>query len=251
MQRVLMASLVFVGGCVAASGDESFIVRSNLAPAVGAACEFTPSVDAPSIARGQLFLDSPTPYVFNPLLESRITAAQGKESLRTIIVTGANVDLQIGPTERIDAAGNVTIDDTVATASFKSLFTTPLPPNGGLATGQFDLVPLSAVSELRAHLGAIGSGEHVHSQVIATATILGDYYGDEIESSPFQFPVTLCNDCVVNDLGDCATLQMSTTVRPGNACNVFQDGIVDCCEDLTNNTFICPAIGGAPPPQGG
>jgi hypothetical protein len=88
---------------------------------------------------------------------------------------------------------------------------------------------------------ALADGERAHVQIVATATVVGDYYGDEIEASPFQFPLTVCNDCVVNDLGLCSLVAAGTAVRQGNACNPFQDGAIDCCEDDTSGALVCPA----------
>jgi hypothetical protein len=246
MQRVFI-SLALLGGCIAAEGDESFIIRSNLA-AEGGTCVFQPSLDASFLARGQLFLDSPIPYLINPMLESRIVAAQGKESLRTILLEGANITLNIGPIERIGADGSVSLDETVETAQFQSLFSAPLPPNGGLASAQFDLVPLSVVAGIRARAGAPGL-DRIHAQVTASMVVFGDYYGERLESNPFQYPVTVCNDCVVaNRFADgtfptCDTF--TATARQGNPCNVFQDGVVDCC-DAGNGLIQCPAIATGP-----
>jgi hypothetical protein len=232
-------------GCLAPAGDESFIIRSNLATAEGAGCTFTPSLSAASLSRGQVLLDSPIPYLFHPLIESRITAATGKESLRTIFLNGANIELQVGPSETIDAANTVSVDDTIETIRFRSLFSAPLPPNGGLTAADLDLVPLSTLAAIRARIGNT-NGLRVHVQVTATATMFGDYYGDQIESSPFQFPVTVCNDCVIANrdpvtglLPACETFE--ATPRLGNPCNVFQDGVVDCCA-AANGVEQCPAV---------
>jgi hypothetical protein len=249
MQRVFI-SFALLAGCVADAGDESFIIRSNLAPPTsGGECLFIASIDAPAIARGQIFLDGPNPYVMNPLFESRITAADGRESLRTIFLEGANVDLQIGPIEIIDSAGGVTVDETVESQAFRSLFSSPLPPNGGVTAAQFDLVPLSVLLGIKARTGA-GANDRVHAQISATITAFGDYYGEPIESSPFTFPVVACNDCVIGNRGidgtfpACSTF--TQTARLGNPCNVFQDGVVDCCD--TGNGIQCPAITSAPMP---
>jgi hypothetical protein len=233
--------------CAANSGDESFIIRSDLAPTTGSTtCQFTPSLEAASIARGQITLDSPNAYIFFPLLESRIVAPTGKESLRTIFVKGANVDLQVGPIEKIDTAtGQVDVDDTVETTGFQTLFATPIPPNGGLAAGEFDLVPVSVLAGIKQRVGAVDATIHVHAQITATATVFGDYYGDKIESSPFEFPVTACNDCVVVNQGSDGTFPLcadfTDTTHTGNSCNPFQDGLVACC-DAGNGVIACPGM---------
>jgi hypothetical protein len=69
--------------------------------------------------------------------------------------------------------------------------------------------------------------------------VFGDLQGDEIEGDPFNYPVTVCNDCVINMLSPTCPLPIGTVVRAGNPCNAFQDGVVDCCGDPTNPQ--CPA----------
>ena len=244
MQRV---SILFVlvasagGGCVADSGDESFIIRNNLIPAVGS-CEFTAELGALSLSRGTLDLNSPIPYLIQPLFESRIVAPEGKESLRTIFLTRADIELTIGPIETIEG-NNVTIDTATQTLQFASLFSAALPPNGGLATAQFDLVPESALVMIRQRVGATTG--RVHAQVSAVATPAGDYYGDEIKGTPYQYPGTVTNDSnvrVVAGIGTGGTcpLAMTAKVEPGNPCNAFQDGVVDCCANA-DGSLACPA----------
>jgi hypothetical protein len=245
--RILVLALPFVVGCVAPAGDESFIIRENLATDVGGECTFTASVNSAALARGQLLLDSPIPYFFHPLLESRIVAGEGRESLRTIFLNGADIELEIGPIETIAADGTLTVDPDVEVLQFRSLFSAPLPPNGGLTSAQFDLVPLAALDTIRGRVG--DTGDTVHAQVTATATAFGDYYGDQIESAPFQFPVTVCNDCVIGNnsaagVPACDTIPQGAVLRQGNPCNPFQDGVVDCCSD--GGAIRCPAIGTMP-----
>ncbi|MBX3161912.1 MAG: hypothetical protein KF773_38480 [Deltaproteobacteria bacterium] len=237
MQRVfIMAVAAATFGCTVNSGNESFVIQNNLA-VQGDTCDFTATLTSPSLPRGQLFLDSPIPYVLTPLLVSRVTAAEGRESLRTIQVQGARIDLEIGPIESIDAAGAVTIDDTVDTLQFESLFATALTPNGGTAFGTFDIVPLSALELIRARATA---GARVHAQAVATMRAFGDFYGQEIQSEPFRYPVTVCSDCVARPINTCNRITPTTMVRPGNPCNPFQDGIVDCCMSETLG-LVCPA----------
>lgn len=231
-----MSLLLVFAACTVDSGDESFIIRNNLAPPSDG-CAFTADLAAPILPRGQIRTDSPIPYLLDPLFESRIVAPEGKESQRTIFVKGAKVELVIGPIESIDASGTVSLDTTTETVKFESLFSTPIPPNGGLSAGQFDLVSLDALARINAKTNP---ANRIHAQIVATSTVFGDYYGDQIESAPYQYPVTACNDCVFLSAGTCP-LPMGTLLRGGNVCNPFQDGVVDCCTDPTSGNLICPA----------
>jgi hypothetical protein len=234
MQR-LFALIMFataVTGC-ADEGDGGFVIRSNLAPT--GECAFTPTANAPFLPRGQIHTASPVPYLLNPLIESRITALADQISQRTIQLRGARVQVEVA---------NLTVDGArqdppaLDGASFMTLFAAPLAPNGGLTAASFDLIPSHILGQLDA-LGA--GGAVVVAQLVATATVYGNLGGDEIRGEPFLYPVTACNNCVVNIVGACP-LPTGTMVRRGNPCNPFQDGVVDCC--TTANGVICPATVG-------
>ena len=258
--------LLGLAGC-ADTGDEGFVIRNNVAPSQDA-CTFMPSTSSPFVPRGTLSTRSPSAYVLAPLIESRITAVMGQESLRTVSLMGAKIDLAIGPVTVEDATGKVTFSCaaeganecfaeaervTLAEAGvtkFRSLFSAPLAPNGGLTTAVFDLVPKAAVREIERKVGTIPDGGRLEAQVVATATVYGRLGGAEVEGLPYVYPVTVCGgggggpDCVVNIVGACGSTPADFDPRPGNPCNPFQDGVVDCCTSGTG--LVCPAVGTAP-----
>lgn len=251
MQRLILVSLV-VTGCVADNGGEAMQIRQILAPP-DTGCSFDPA-STTFLPRGTLYLNSTQPYLMAPLIESQITAVTGQESLRTVALRGARVDLEMGPIS-VDNAGQVTQLEfsesenaalqTSGATKFRSLFSAPLTPNGGLTTGSFDAVSLPALAAIRDKVG--GAMGAVHAQVIAKVVVYGDLGGDEVESGQFVFPITVCNDCVLNffdfDLNgvpDKCPVPSDTTVRPGNACNFYQDGVADCCLNDAGKT-VCPA----------
>ncbi|MGN6104707.1 MAG: hypothetical protein ACTHU0_06370 [Kofleriaceae bacterium] len=118
---------------------------------------------------------------------------------------------------------------------FTSLFSVPLSPQGFAATA-FDIVPTRLLREIRAQAGE--TARSVRVQLVTTSRVFGDLGGDEIESVPFDFPVTVCSDCIVVEHGACPL--NTTTLRVGNPCNPFQDGVVDCCRESTGE-LTCPA----------
>lgn len=252
-----LALALAVAGCVAESGDESFVVRNNLAVEEDS-CALEPSATAPFVSRGTLNLDSPIPYLLTPLIQSRITAAMGQESVRTVALRGARVDLAIGPISVEDAAGNVTFScaaegasacfteaertalATAGVTKFTSLFSAPLPPNSGLAATAFDAVSTSALREIRRKVGALPATSRLSALVVATSTIFGDLGSNELEGLPYVYPVSVCTGCVLANVGACAALPMGFVARKGNPCNPYQDGIVDCC--TAGGALVCPAV---------
>jgi hypothetical protein len=247
MQRPLVP-LVFaaaLGACVASNGDEGIFITKNVAPGDG--CTLSSDVAEKFLAHGTLDLYSPIPYTFNPQMQSRITATTGKEDSRTVLLRGARVDLDFVST---DAAGNklFTASELAALKSagathFQSLFSAPLRPNGGIADASFDLIPTAVTEAIAAKVGSTTAS--FRTEVVAKVVVYGDMSGSEITSQEFQFPVTVCNDCVVNVLTDAMGAAQTcpapagTAVTQGNSCNPYQDGPIDCCKMGTS--LVCPA----------
>lgn len=241
MSRLVLMTLLLVG-CVS-DGDEGMLVVNNSAAATDS-CSFSGSKDQPFLAHGQIFAGSPTGYLFSPLIESRVVMLEGDTDAtqRTIVLTGANVTLSVQATtvQNGNTFTNPSITLTPAQAQFSTLFSASLPPAGTLNVG-FELIPVQTLKAIETAAQA-GAGSFT-TEILASVTILGRLNGKQIDAVPFQFPVSVCNNCVVHDLGPCLGL-MASTVRSGNACNPFQDGTVDCCESGAN--LVCPAVAVAP-----
>lgn len=226
-----MFVLVTAVACTTDSGDEGFHIKHNLA--VTDQCLVSPGGTFRS--RGEIWIDSPNPYVLTPEIESRLTAAEGQEDQRTIALRGARVSLEVAA---------VTVDNASVTppaltgAQFTSLFAAALEP-GGSVGAQIDIVPTPVLAQLS---DAFPSGV-VRAEVVATITPYGRIGGggDEIEGVPFVYPVSVCSNCVVSSLGACSAVPSGTTIRTGNACNPFQDGVIDCCTSDTG-ALVCPAV---------
>ena len=253
MQRLVIL-LCLAGGCAA---DEygSFVILSNQAPTDPSVCAFIADESALFITRGQLSMFSTSSYVLNPLFASRLKSEAGKELQRTVALHGARIDLTVGPIEVIENGQGSVIDidptdpelgaNVAGITKFETLFSAALPPNGGLSNASFDLVPRRVVDAIIARAQPSAT-RVVHAQVVGAVEAFGDLQGSEIIGDPFQYPVTICNDCVVSDLGACAALDPGVVARVGNPCNPFQDGIVDCCENATGG-LTCPAMSTMPP----
>jgi hypothetical protein len=218
------APIVILGAC-AKNGDEGFVILNNSTAAQGTTCVLTGMPGQPFTASGTISTISPSGYLASPLVQSNITAMSGQEAQRTIFLEGAIVQLSV-PTQPS------MISLSSSEAAFRVPASASLPPNGGTVNVSFDLVPESVIQKV----AALG-GTSTRVEVDATVTMFGQLAGDTIQALPWQYSVTVCNDCVVNNAGPCP---VTTTVRTGNPCNPFQDGIVDCCTNGT--TLVCPAM---------
>lgn len=233
MQRpcILLTLALAVSACAAENGGEAIFLSKNVAP--GAGCSFMASATEQFTAHGTFSMFATKGYRMYPQMISQITATEAQAQARTIQLRGARVDLSFSDPALTGFPSELT--------HFQSLFSAPLPPNGGIADGAFELIPAELAKMVAAAKGVtMTSTEHVRVEAIAKVVVYGDLAGDEVVSQEFQFPVTLCNDCVTKNLGNCPLPFDTVLVNAANACNAFQDGTVDCC--TSNNELVCPAV---------
>lgn len=227
------------GGCVDDSVDGGIFVSKIVAP--GDNCTFTSTESELFLPHGVWSVQSPGGYLAFPQMSSRITATAAQEDQRTVILQGARIDIQFA-----DPALAADLDlarlETEGITKFQSRFSAPLAPNGGITDGAIELLTRRLIDEIVAVRPGIDSLEpetpSFRTELLASFVIFGDLAGDEVTSQRFTFPVTLCNDCVVNVVGACP-LPTGSMPAEGNACNPFQDGSVDCC--VGTNGLVCPA----------
>ncbi|MDX2091591.1 MAG: hypothetical protein SFX73_27270 [Kofleriaceae bacterium] len=231
----LLASLG--GGCVDDSVDGGIFVTKNVAP--GDNCTFTSTESELFLPHGVWSVLSPGGYLAFPQMSSRITATAAQEDQRTVILQGARIDVEI--TDPV-LAGELDLQGLAAAGvtRFQSLFTAPLAPNGGITDGSIELIPRRLIDEIIAVRPDISPTAQnpvpFRTELLASFVVFGELAGEEVTSQRFSFPVTLCNDCVVNNFGACP---LSFEGDEGNPCNPYQDGEVDCCVDPIRG-LLCP-----------
>lgn len=207
MNRVFDQSLAFIftsllaagaTGCVAAEGDESFVIVNNLVPEIDESGQpsFTPAREGPFFSRGLGCIHDISFFV-GSLFESRVQAAEGRESLRTIQIQGANISLEVRTVSIVAADGTISeVPNSQETIEFQTAFSSSLPPNAGLSVGIYDVVPFQIMASLRAKAGTAVNDPTVVvlAEVLTTTTAFGDFYGDRLDSTSFIFPVLLTSD---------------------------------------------------------
>jgi len=234
--RTFVAGSALIAGC-ADNGDDSILVLSNIR--ADDSCVTTATGTQTVISHGSLdtVLGS-SGYLFFADLKSRITALAGAEDQRTIIVSGVNVDITFPGSTLFNAAELADLRAQNLT-HFNESASTVLPPNGGLATLPFQLVPQVLVERIVAKVGA---DKPFALEANGVFTVLGDMSGQKVASQAFSYGVTIGTNQVVRNVGACAGLSSSFVAKTGYACNPVQDGELDCCTSGANNTsLVCPA----------
>jgi hypothetical protein len=222
---------------VADNGGEGFIILNNTAPPAGM-CLLTGALGQPFISHGEISTLSPSGYLFTPLIQSKLATVNMSDTTKTILFNGANIELTVEAMTIQHADGTFT-KPTPPTlegtdGKFQALFSGSLTP-GGTANVSFEIIPVSTIAAI-VQAAAIAPTDKMSAEVKAIIKPFGTAGGDRIDGTQFQYPVTVCNDCIVDDHGACP---LTGTVRLGNACQPFQDEPVDCCRDSSNN-LICP-----------
>lgn len=232
----LITSALLFSGCVADSGGEGFLILNNTAPPVGM-CLLTGAVGQPFISHGEISTLSPSGYLFTPLIQSKLSANSATDTTKTLMFDGANIELTVEALTIQHADGTFSKPTptplTGTDGKFQALFSGSLFP-GGTANVSFEIIPVSTIGAIVQGAG-IAATDHMSAEVKAIIKPFGTMGGDRIDGSPFQYPVTVCNDCVVVDHGACP---VTGTIRLGNACQPFQDAPVDCCESTAG--LVCP-----------
>lgn len=232
--NVRMLALVGVAGlgagaCVGNNSDSGLRILGNVAP--GAACD----VDSSSttfVDDGLIDAQSPIGYVFTPSVVNDLQTVSGEPiGPKTIYVTGARIDIRFYDPDFASLAVDASL------LEFQVPTSGSIEPNGGTAAYSFEIIPPELLDRLAVELPDPGPGEISRTTLDVAITMVGTHGNGEVTSNTFHYPVEVCDSCVYNDVGACASLDTTFMARTGGACNAFQDGVIDCCDNFT----VCPA----------
>jgi hypothetical protein len=227
-----MTLVTTLGGCVADGQDGGIFVLKNVQAEDG--CKVTAMDTEVGISHGSLDLLLPNGYLFIAQMKSRITALTGQEDQRTIITTGAKIDITF-PNSQLFSADELANLKASGLTHFKQLFSASLPPNGKIADAGLEVIP-AALTQAIARKADLTTPFRL--ETVATFTVEGDMAGQTVSSQAFSYPITIGNNVSVNVVGTCP-LPKGSTPRTGYSCNPAQDGVVDCCDKA--GTLVCPA----------
>ncbi len=219
-----------LAGCTADDAGGILLLKNVLA---GEDCTTSASEDETGISHGSLDTLIPSDYVFIAQMRSRIVAIDGEESQRTIITSGARVDITFPGSSLFSAEEIAELRESGLT-KFRQLFVAPIAPNSGITDAGFVLVPQSLIERIAPKLQ--GSQR---LQLVASFTVEGSMSGQHIESQEFSYPITVGNGLSVNSIGACALVAEGQETSNGYSCNPFQDGVIDCC--TSGGSLVCPA----------
>ena len=238
MVRSMMVGLLAVSAaaCVDDAGDGAVRIIRNTAIEENS-CIVSSQLTATGRSGGTIEATSPVDYVLTPVVQNFATSSGGKlTSQRTAFIEGANIDLTFSDPELFSAAE---LSSAASLVKFSSPFSAAVNPDGGTAGVGFSVVPLELLKLIQPKLSASRPRATINVRI----QLHGKMGGGHFESEPFMYPVNVCDyrigPCVVAPTLVCgATLPQGQTIRKGNPCNPYQDGIVDCC--TLDGALVCP-----------
>jgi len=175
-------------------------------------------------------------YLFFPLLKNNLDPSSSGVDVNQIDLNSFAVD--ITPVGTLAPATQALFDSLNSDASLhwmlhtKSLWSGSIG-SGGMLSAVVNAVPIELANRLRA-TQEIGISPSLALNLRVRA--FGKTTSKDIESDPFDFPIYVCEGCLVANVQPCPYTVAPTNT--GNACNSAQDDPVDCC--LSGNDLLCP-----------
>lgn len=221
---------VLSAGCIAE--DLTLIVFQNQQAEEG--CVIPSGVEAAFLSTGLLDLSGERGYVVSPVLQNGASVDEISPNQNVVLVSGADVELRVASTAR-----SIEVVTMLAAMQqhLRTHYFSASIVGGGSAGVAFPAIDVDQVRVLRDLLG----DESV--PLVARIEVFGVIDGSrDVRTPPFDYPITVCEGCLVEDLGACNAIELEVVIKQGGACNIFQDQPVSCCDN--GDMRVCPA----PPP---
>ncbi len=226
-------------GCGRVPGQ--FEILNNQVPDTSGGCSIPAE---PTVYQGKGTLDVGivnntfhSAYLVFPLIENNLSGTGAANDPNQIQLSGFDVDITpIG--DATAAAAQVLNSASPSLLHFRIPWSGGVSSNGGKISAVVEAVPVDLALQLAGAggLGAAG-GLDLNIKIQALGTTNS---GRSLTSDPFNYPVDVCNGCLIGNVAPCPYKPANT----GNPCNPAQDEVVDCCTN--NGDLVCPAGGIAP-----
>ncbi len=243
---VVLATLVAAAGCAADSGDNALLILANKAPEEGCAFDNSTTGAVFDSGRYDVYLLDPQSssgaFLAAPLVQNLtlVNEASAPELIarRTALMKGVHVSISFTD-DTLFPAAEVAALKTAGLLQFDARFAGTIEPNLGTGVFPVEVVPNALLQKIKTVIAA--QPTEVHVGLIVSLSAYGELGGSTVDSAPFDLPIDICNGCLTQILGPCDALPESVMPRTGGACDVRQDGAVDCC--TVEGGYVCPAVG--------
>jgi hypothetical protein len=178
-------------------------------------------------------------YFVFPLLKNNLAGAgAGEVDSNKIVLTSFAVDISVlmGPPAVTSLVDMLNADPTLsALLHYRTPWSGSLASGGGELSAAVAAFPVELAGRM---LGTQGLSVQRSTLVNLRIRSFGHTTTRDIESDPFDYPVEVCDGCLIASTQPCPFA--TKPANAGNPCNVAQDYPVDCC--TAGNDLICPAV---------
>lgn len=162
--------------------NNAFFIRHNLVP--NDDCT-VPSSGTKFRSTGQFDLDGNVPYWFTPEIVNAASSS-GTTDRNLVYLKGADVELVPAPTT---ASENLIAGLDPALRARTQLVSGSVEPGGGTTGVAFVIIDTDQAATLAPRVSS-------PVQIVARVTVLGEINNADTEATPFDFPITLCQNCL-------------------------------------------------------
>jgi hypothetical protein len=222
---------MLASGCTDAG--TSFFIVQNQVPEPG--CVIPSTLTANFLSRGRIEVAADAGYLFTPVVQSQVTDSATGQATRILFVEGADVTLRFQ--NGLYSESEISALNQNGLSNFRQAFSGSLFPGGTTSFG-FEIIPQAMLDGLGGKLGA-GETTVVTAEVVMFARL----DGGTVEAEPFNYPVEVCDGCLLADRGACAELSPDFVASTGGTCQTLQDFPLDCCTS-SEGAQVCPAVPG-------
>lgn len=228
-----------LAACVDDNADSGLTILRNIAPASGCAVAADSTAFVPS---GTIQADAIRGYYFTPVARNDLSVINGEnESQKVIFVEGAHITIDFADPD-LFTKDEQAMMQTDGLTRFAAPASGGIDPDGGVATFGFEIVPTQLLALIAARLPEPTADNVFPATVLNVGVkMYGRRAGDTIESNLFRYPVSVCDGCILSVVGSCTSLPDGFMGAPGGACNVLQDGALECCTNASGG-LVCPAV---------
>lgn len=218
-----------------------FVIVQNQVPLSGS-CAIP--ADVTNVYRGSGDLDvrlvqanAAVGYAVFPVMKNNLPPPEETADLNRIKVQAFDVDIGLpadtlsGPIVDLFARLETDRPDLL---HYSIPFSASISSGGGNTSAAVDAIPADLAREIRtANFLSTTAFAYVTTTIHARGKTDGNR---SVTSDPFVFPVRVCDGCLIASVSPCPVT--SEPANLGNACNVAQDDMVDCCSVGTG--LVCP-----------
>jgi hypothetical protein len=185
---------------------------------------------------GTLDVNSPSGYLFFPLVQNVTERVGGDPSARLLSVQGADVELVFQQGVFPDALPA----DIAANSKLTHAFSGSIAA-GDITAFAFEVVASNMITAINDNVSLEPDGSQTFT-LTAKVTVFGEMDGRTVDSEEFEYPITVCDGCLKFNIGACEGLDPAFPIAPGFPCvNHYQDEVVHCCT-TSGGIELCPAV---------